>query len=182
MVFSPLADSLVSMADDKKGEAAEAPKSKLPIKMILSILFAVVNLTVSGGGLFLVYMATLGYEHKTITETTELASLKQSLEAEPEAVIYTMDPLTVNLDGQPRRIIRTVISLEMMDSRGFEEVVRLGAQSRDEIVRLFNRKQFTDIETIQGKLYLKDQIARIVNSELKVGVVKDVYFNEFVIQ
>ena len=171
------------MAEDKEDKKQEAPKKAFPVKAVLTIAFVVVNLAGSVGGLFLVYMATLGMERKHITEATELASLKKTDEDKvPDSIIYTMEPLTVNLDGTPHRIIRAVISLEMMDDRGFEEVVRMGAQPRDQIVRLFNHKTFSDVESIQGKLTLKDEISTIVNSKLKDGIVKDVYFNEFVVQ
>jgi flagellar FliL protein len=170
------------MAKETSEENKEVPKKQLPLKLILTGLFVLVNLGVSVGGLVLVYMSTLGYERQPITEERAMASLKKTMDENEEPVIYTMDPLTVNLDGQPRRIVRAVISLEMMDGKGFEEVVRLGAHARDGIVKLFNRKRFSDIETIQGKLNLKDQIASIVNAELKEGTVKDVYFNEFVVQ
>jgi len=183
MVFGPLADSTVRyMAKETEEEKKEQPKKQLPVKLILTVLFVIANVGMSGAGLALVYLSTVGFEPVVVTEKTEMASLKPKLEENQDAIIYTMDPLTVNLDGQPRRIIRAVISLEMMDSRGFEEVVKLGPQSRDEIVKLFNRKQFKDIESIQGKLNLKDEIASIVNAELKEGVVKDIYFNEFVVQ
>ncbi len=170
------------MAEKAATENKAAPKKQLPVKMILTVLFVIVNLGGSGAGLVMVYLSTIGFETKPITEKVELTSLKKALEENQESLLYTMEPLTVNLDGQPRRIIRAVISLEMMDGKGFEEVVRLGAQSKDEIVKLFNRKQFVDVESIQGKLNLKDEIATIVNAELKQGVVKDVYFNEFVVQ
>lgn len=171
------------MAEKKAPEQSkEPPKKQLPVKLILTVLFAVANLGVSGAGIAMVYFSTLGFQHEPITEDREIASLKKDLEENQESVMFTMEPVTVNLDGVPKRIIRAVISLEMMDAKGFEEVVRLGAQPRDEIVRLFNRKRFDDVESIQGKLNLKDEISTIVNNELKHGSVKDVYFNEFVVQ
>ncbi len=56
------------------------------------------------------------------------------------------------------------------------------AIARDKIVRVLNDKNFNDLESIQGKLFLKDTIAMEVNSILKEGVVKDVFFSDFVVQ
>jgi flagellar FliL protein len=167
-------------------EKEAATKEEKPPKdwgKLLTLLFMVVNLATLGGGAFLVYSSTLGFHPPVITEKDAEVELKKKQEGqEANPVVYTMDPFVVNLEGQPRRIIRTVLSLEMLDEDGFEEVVRLGAKTRDSIVRLLNGKSYSDVETVQGKLFLKDQIASILNQELKTGVVKDVFFNEFVVQ
>jgi flagellar FliL protein len=49
-------------------------------------------------------------------------------------------------------------------------------------MRILNGKTFEDVETVQGKLHLKNQIVAQLNSELKKGVVKNVYFSELVVQ
>jgi flagellar FliL protein len=146
-------------------------------------MFVLANIGTLVGGSVMIYLSTVAHEPSIITEESATADLKKKqddLEAHP--VIYTLDPFAVNLDGLPRRFVRAVVSVEMLDDRGFEEVVSLGAQSRDSIVRLLNGKSYDDLETIQGKLFLKDQIASVLNQQLKQGVVKDVYFSEFVIQ
>ncbi|MNU01437.1 flagellar basal body-associated protein FliL [compost metagenome] len=56
------------------------------------------------------------------------------------------------------------------------------AKARDQIVRILNDKNFSDLESIQGKLFLKDKIASEVNQLLRKGVVKDVFFSDFVVQ
>ncbi|HEX4922723.1 MAG TPA: flagellar basal body-associated FliL family protein [Bdellovibrionales bacterium] len=163
----------------------ELPPAKKPIPwgFILKSIFVFANVATLAGGTLVIYLNTVAHEPKSITETTASADVRkkqQDLQAHP--VIYTLDPFSVNLDGLPRRFIRTVISVEMLDDKGFEEIVGLGAQSRDAIVRLLNGKTYDDLETIQGKLFLKDQIASVLNKQLRAGVVKDIYFNEFVIQ
>jgi flagellar protein FliL len=168
----------------RPADEPEVPQKKpIPWALILKSLFVFANVATLAGGMVLIYLSTVAHEPKIITEETAAVDLKkkqEDLEAHP--VIYTLDPFSVNLDGIPRRFIRTVVSVEMLDAKGFEEVVTLGAQSRDAIVRLLNGKSYDDLETIQGKLFLKDQIASALNQQLKVGVVKDVYFSEFVIQ
>ena len=74
------------------------------------------------------------------------------------------------------------MSIEMLSEEGFEELITQGGKARDEIVNILNNKRFEDLESIQGKLFLKDQIARRVNSYLERGVVKDIYFSDFVVQ
>ena len=170
---------------DKKAEEAAAPKKKLPILLILQISFVVVNLSLTGLGAYWVYAATLGWHPPVITENQEKES-NVAKQDNPEAgpLVYTMDKFTVNLDGEPKKTIRLEVNLEMLGKDGFEEVINSDkrAKARDSIVKLLNSKTFNDLESIQGKLFLKDKIALEINSILDKGVVKDVYFSEFVVQ
>jgi flagellar FliL protein len=173
------------MADANNGQGDGQEAKKFDIGKILLPLFAVLNLAVVGGGAFLVYSATLGHKPQVLREPAALESLKKERAGEPvvsEKVMYTMPPFTVNLAGQPRRLIRVEMTFEMLDKEGFEEIVRNSPRARDEIMRILNRKSFDDVETIQGKLFLKDQIAVTLNQSFKSGVVKDIYFNEFLVQ
>lgn len=173
------------MAEEQKDKA---PKKPLNIMLLLQIVFAVVNIGVLGWGGFLVYSATLGWHAPQITEA-QLAHEKEHLNQDAPGeisgpLIYTMDKFTVNLDGEPKRTIRVEVNLEMLGKEGFEEIINTDnrAKARDRIVRILNDKNFSDLESIQGKLFLKDRIAMEINSILDEGVVKDVYFSEFVVQ
>lgn len=176
------------MAEAKKEQAAETKKS-LPIGLILQVGFLVINLSITGLGAYWVYAATIGWESPMITEEqlaedhqSELEAAGQEAEAGP--LVYTMDKFTVNLTGEPKRTIRVEVNFEMLGKDGFEEIINNDnqAKARDRIVRILNDKTFSELETIQGKLFLKDKIAMEVNGILDKGVVKDVYFSEFVVQ
>lgn len=163
-------------------EAAPKPKNTA---MIMQIVFAVINLSVMGGGAYMVYASTIGWESPSISEeeaSRELASVADESEAGP--LIYTMDSFTVNLGGEPKRTIRVGVNLQMLGKEGYEEVMEPEnrAKARDRIVRLLNEKNFAELDSIQGKLFLKDKIAGEVNSILHRGVVKDVFFSDFVVQ
>jgi flagellar FliL protein len=171
------------MAEDKQKETASGGSGALKVKSFLMIGFVVLNLAVTLGGAGLVYMATLGAHETMITEEQEQVHLAQERKNEEfTPITFTMEPFTVNLDGLPSRMIQTEITLEMLDEEGFEEVVRLGAQARDSIVKILNSKNYSDLETIQGKLFLKDEIATQLNVFLKTGVVKEVYFQKCAVQ
>lgn len=174
---------------EKKDEKKGPEKKPLDMMLIMQVLFAVVNVAVVGGGTMLVYKSTLGWHPPTITEQ-RLAAEKEAREIasvgenDTGPLIYTMDKFTVNLDGEPKRTIRVEVNLEMLSKDGFEEVINSEnrARSRDKIVRMLNEKNFSELESIQGKLFLKDRIAMEINNILDKGVVKDVYFSEFVVQ
>lgn len=174
------------MAEEKQEQGAKKPKKSVNIGLILKLAFVVFNLAVLGGGTYLVYASTIGWETPTLTETDLRTAEEKEAEGKRDLspFIYTMDKFTVNLDGEPRRTIRVEVNLEMLNQDGFEEVIdtQNRAKARDKIVRLLNDRTFSDLETIQGKLFLKDKIAMEVNGLLKEGVVKDVFFSEFVVQ
>ncbi|AFY00717.1 flagellar basal body-associated FliL family protein [Bdellovibrio bacteriovorus] len=166
-------------------EAKETSAKPKNTAMLFQIMFAVLNLAVMGAGGYMVYASTMGWESPKITEEDvdrELASVSDEADLAP--LVYTMDKFTVNLGGEPKRTIRLEINLQMLGKEGFEEVMEPEnrAKARDRIVRLLNEKPFSDLDSIQGKLFLKDKIAGEVNGILRRGVVKDVFFSDFVVQ
>ena len=149
------------MAQDKKDGPAQGSVKKVDIMKILTFAFAVINLSVGGFGLFMTYKGTIGWSNPKITE----AELKRQIASEaPQDLvgpfIYTMDKFTVNLGGEPKRTIRLEVNLELLDHEGFEEIINTEnrARARDRIVDLLNSKTFTDVESLQGKLFLKENI------------------------
>lgn len=173
------------MAEAKQDGQAQSAGKKVDIKKILTLVFAVVNIGVGGFGLFMTYKGTLGWTNPKITEE----ELKRSIASETPVdligpFIYTMDKFTVNLGGEPKRTIRLEVNLELLDHEGFEEIINTEnrARTRDRIVDLLNSKTFSDVETLQGKLFLKENIAYEINQILPRGSIKDIYFTEFVVQ
>ena len=153
------------------------------LKKFLPLILAGLNGLCMVVGLGLVYMATLGGESPVIKEEKELERFIASREMKTEdPLVFTMDKFTVNLDGYPRRIIQAEVNLLLLDKDGFEQVIRLGSKGRDSIVRILNGKQFSEVETLQGKLKLKEQISTTLNELMVEGVVKDVYFSEFIVK
>jgi flagellar FliL protein len=152
------------------------------IKKILVSVCVAVNLSVLAVGTYWVYISTIGYEYPKVTEKTlrEPASLKEKFGDSP--MIYTMDKFTVNLSGLPKRTIRVQVNLDMISPVAFQEIMdfEYRAKARDKIVKILTDKTVDDLESIQGKLFLKDKIVAEVNQILNKGLVKDVYFTDFV--
>ncbi len=146
------------------------------------VVLVTLNITVLGLGSYWVYNSTIGYVHPKVTEAAlrEPASLKDKFGQ--ASLIYTMDKFVLNLSGVPKRTIRLQVNLDMISPVAFQEIMDFDnrAKARDKIVRILNEKTFDDLETIQGKLFLKDKIVAEVNQVLDKGLVKDVYFTDFV--
>ncbi len=153
-------------------------------KMLVYIAIGL-NMAGSLAGLFLTYQGTLG--HKTVTTTNVMAEqeLHEEKEKHPEDIalfVYTMDQMVVNLSGTPRRAIRIKINVEMLDAEGFEEVITAAPKAKDSVLQILSAKTLDDLEGLQGKLILKDQITTTLNASMRSGIVKDIYFSDFVMQ
>lgn len=99
---------------------------------------------------------------------------------ENKPILYTFKPFAVNLpNDDDDTAIQLEINLEMMTAVGYEELVTKKDFVRDTVVRVLSEKTLPDLSSIQGKLFLKDDIAEAVNLELEKGFVKGVYFTQF---
>lgn len=173
------------MAKKEEPQGKEGEKVKDPelIKKLMFFGLLGLNLLSIAGGTTLTYLATLGNNPEIIDDEylkPELERARKKREERP--IVYSLEPFTVNLMDEPRKIIRVVVSLGMLDEAGYEEVVTMAPQARDAVVKVFQDKYFENMESIQGKLFLKDQIAQAINGFLDQGVVKEVYFSDFIAQ
>lgn len=176
------------MADEKAKdtEGAEKPKKKMPkisIKALLPKLLIALNVIGMGVGGYLSYLGTIGTTPETIREAKSKEFIYNEEIFEGKPIIYSLEPFTVNLaDTDDDRVVQVKVTLEMLDENGFEEVVSMGAHARDKIVTILNGKKFLELQTIQGKLFLKDEITVALNKQLKRSFIKDIYFSRFVLQ
>jgi len=171
---------------EKEEKAPENQKKKFSlgaIKALLPKLLLVLNFGGMALGGYLAYMGTIGLTPEKIREMKARENLFNEEIFEDKPVIYSLEPFTVNLaDQSDNRIVQVKVTLEMLDENGFEEVVSMGAQARDTIVHILNGKRFPELQTIQGKLFLKDEITVALNKQLNRSFIKDVYFSRFVLQ
>ena len=178
------------MAIEEEDDVAPAPKAKAKAKKKFSfnlkkiLFFFLIALNVGGMGLgsYLTYLGTIGITRETINEAKAKEMLYNREIFEGRPIVYSLDPFTVNLADEEDRIVQVKVSLEMIDENGIEEVVSMGAHARDAIVLILNGKNFVDLQSIQGKLFLKDEITVALNKQLKRSFIKDIYFSRFVLQ
>jgi flagellar FliL protein len=180
-----LADKLVEVIRLSEPKKEEQQPKKDKSGLIMGILFAVVNLGVSGTGLFFAYKGTIGWNPPVYTEEQAFEKLKsEQSEMEKLPMIYTMEPFKSNLDDTPVRAVEIEVSFEMMNHEGYEELIDSDnqAKARDQILQILQNKSYDDIASVQGKLFLKEQFADAINAILKKGIVKDIFFSKFRIE
>ena len=162
------------MAEEKEevkddGEEQAPKKSKLKL-----IIIAVVVVIIGAGGFF-------GY-----------SKYKKGKAAKPEtkkekkvSIVCPLKSFVVNLQdkkGVGKRYLKITMQLEVGKE---EDVLLIGnhnAQIRDTILLLLSSQTLKEINTMEGKLELKQTLLSRMNQILGNGVVRRVYFTEFVVQ
>ena len=98
--------------------------------------------------------------------------------------VVTLDQFTVNLStsvGTPPRFARVVIALEVPSAETSAEITQKIAPVRNAIIDLFNSKRPADLQTGEGRNFLKEEIRNALNSFLVSGKVKGVFFSNFAV-
>ena len=140
--------------------------------------------SITGAGFFLIWskMSSLDPNHKKKpTQAAEKTKTESLI-----GPIYPLDPFIVNLaDPGGKRYLRTSISLEIKNGENKnlkEEMDKRLPQVKDIIVTLLPTRKFDDIQTVEGKLALRDELMQRLNKILTQGKVTNIYFTEFVVQ
>lgn len=98
-------------------------------------------------------------------------------------LMYPLDVFTVNLLSESgRRYLKVEMNLEIEGEELSPELDQKKPVFRDIIIRILSSKSLEEISTIKGKEKLKEQIVSDLNTRLKDGKVKNVYFTDFVVQ
>jgi len=94
-----------------------------------------------------------------------------------------LDNFVVNInDGERTRYLKTGITLEAMDKKTKQEIKNRKPQIRDAVIFLSSNKNFRELRDLQGKKQLQADIQHKINSILKEGKVRRIFFTEFVVQ
>ena len=100
-----------------------------------------------------------------------------------EVRFFNVGEFTANLSGPASsHYARVNINFEMSKDIDQEEMKQRQPQFRDKIISLINSKKPADLQSSEGRNYLKDEIKTVVNNFLQKGKVEGVYFSTFIIQ
>lgn len=97
--------------------------------------------------------------------------------------VYALEPFIVNIyDGQEIRYLKLKVEFEQADAAVKGELDAKVAPLRDAILVLLTTKTMQEIQDLNGKNQLRDQILSAVNKIIPPGRVLKVYFTDFVVQ
>lgn len=99
------------------------------------------------------------------------------------ANMFPLEPFIVNIyDGQELRYLKVKVEIEMASPAVKADLDARLAPIRDAILVLLSAKTLQDIQDVQGKNQLKDDILASVNKIIPPGKIAKVYFTDFVVQ
>jgi flagellar FliL protein len=97
--------------------------------------------------------------------------------------IFPLEPFIVNIyDGQELRYLKVKVELEMAGAGVKAELDGRLAPIRDAILVLLSTKTLRDIQDVQGKNQMKDEILASINKIIPPGKIAKIYFTDFVVQ
>ncbi|MCX6061261.1 MAG: flagellar basal body-associated protein FliL [Campylobacterales bacterium] len=192
------------MAEKDKGhqeeELPEGGEKKKSGNLLLIIIIAVLFLIIIIGGIITFMMMGSHEEEAGAAKTAKEASAhgdeKAAEAGAPAAVseghngsltevgiMFPLDLFTVNLLSESgRRYLKVEMNLELEGEELAIELEKKKPVLRDVIIRILSSKSLEEISTAKGKETLKEQIVSELNTRVKDGKIKNVYFVDFVVQ
>jgi len=136
-----------------------------------------------GAGFFVLWSKMSTMAHAQDAGHGEKGAGKAKEEEPAIGHLRKLDTMIVNLADQGgKRYLRTTMELELSAPEVDAEVEKRLPQLRDSILMILPTKQYAEISTTEGKTALRDELIAKLNTYLKTGTVKTIYFTEFVVQ
>jgi len=159
----------------KDGEAVEnTEENEQPKKSSLKLIMLASIVIILGAGGFFGWKWYSGKHAETEAAQTEDVS-----------IIYPLKSFIVNLidrTGVGKRYLKVAIELEIGGQEQKGVVAKNIPQLRDTILLLLSNRSLKEVNTLEGKLELKQSLLSRMNRVLGEGIVQRVYFTEFVVQ
>lgn len=180
------------MADEEGVEEGQPKKKKGNILIVIIIVFLFVLLLVIVGAIaFLMFSS--GDETKKEEKQKEekkidkekkqvMKDLKRGTDYSHIGPMFPLEPFTLNLlSDSGSRYVKCTIELEQDGPELQPELTKKVPIIRDIIIRTLSAKTFEEISTAKGKEMLKDELVGKINEILTDGVIKNVFFTNFVV-
>ncbi len=99
------------------------------------------------------------------------------------STVFSLEPFIVNIyDGQELRYLKVKVEMEMANPAIKPELEGRLAAIRDAVLVLLTTKTLQDVQDVQGKNQLREEILAAVSKIVAQGKVTKVYFTDFVVQ
>lgn len=167
-----------STAKETKSTEDKADKNQKIFLILVGLSFFITI----GAAFFIFYLKKI-YKRPIISNQSLEEKIIKQAEGYPEFIEYKLEPLTVNLKKtNVDSYVNCKFTLIAVDYETKGELDKKVDVIRDKIIEILSSKTAIELVSVQGKLFLKDQIVTDVNAILKKGSVKEAYLESFVIQ
>ncbi len=171
---------MAKKVDGANSEVLEEGGNKSKILLIIIVVLVLLLLGVVVG--FGVYY--FSQTPKQLPPAEELAKVEVKKEKKPEFLpVFSLKPFVVNLaDARGRHYLKVSMKLELSSDELLEEVKKRQPQIRDVILTLLSSKTSSEVNSMEGKFLLREEIIKRINTFLITGKITKVYLEEFVVQ
>ena len=169
------------MAEGQEENEEITESSKLP--MILGFVATLVLGAGVGFGASSLFPGGSDSEETERIDEDDDDEMDDVAEEDPDRGIYPLGLFTVNLRGVGGgRVLRMEVDLELKLS-AVDIMEEKKAGLRDAVIKLVSDYSYTDVEGLDGKLRLQDDLLRDLNKYMgKKARIERVYFSQFVVQ
>lgn len=138
-------------------------------KMLLILIVVVLLIVIASGVVFFV------------VSTKALKPKEETLKINKNIVMYSFDDSFVTNIKDSRKILKSVIEVEL-ENKKIEELLKAREpEIRNEINLILRSKNEQDFEGSEGQSRLQKEILESLRKIIKTDKVLNVYFNEFII-
>ena len=181
---------------EKEESSSEKPHKKSGGGLLLVIIILLLLLIIVGGALaaYFILFKKGSSEENAQQQPYSTTSVEQDSSPVPSAAahglkdepgpILAYPPFLVNLaDPGGNRYLKLTLSIELSKEKNFPaEVTAKEPRIKDIIVSVLASKVYDEISSTQGKVALKQELMRRLNTIMSGGRVTDIYITEFVVQ
>lgn len=153
--------------------------NKLPVILLGALLLLMLGM---GGGLFMIWSKVSAI---SALAARDGGAAPEAGKSKPEEIrpVVSLETFIVNLaDPGGSRYLRVTMDLETEGKPAADEIGKREPQLRDTVLMILPTKRFADINTLEGKTALREEIIGAINGMLGTPAVSRIFFKEFVIQ
>lgn len=159
------------MAEETKNEAQEKEVKKISKKKLLLLLIIGVVIIILAGSVIAVLSTLKGGGEKAKEKSSK------------EMVIYSMEPVVVNLfDPTGKRYLQVSFSFELRDKKLEEEIKNNEPKIRDIIISILSTKTPEDVLQPEAKDLIKAELLQKINSAMGEEVISNIYITQYIVE
>ncbi|MDR0466260.1 MAG: flagellar basal body-associated FliL family protein [Deltaproteobacteria bacterium] len=170
-------------------DGADAPKKKRRLKIIIVIVAALLILGAGAGGAYWWFFMRAqpsapagGGSAAPGAQGDGAGKRVEAPTSIPRSKVLPLPPFVVNLsDPVGKRVLKLGMEIEVNADVTSKDLQTNDAKIRDAVITLLAGKSFAEIQTPEGKVLLRNEVAARLNLILGGPKVVRVYFTEFVV-
>jgi len=173
-------------AKKEKDAKENGEKEKIqPKKSFLKFIILGVIVLVLGAGGYAGWNFFVKGKKEEIKKETRISKSRPKSKKQELRIAHPLDAFIVNLTdkaGLGKRYLKATIILEVGSEEDKKMLESHKPQLRDTILLLLSSQSINEVNTMEGKIELKQILVSKINQVLGEGIVHRLYFTEFVVQ